>query len=609
MISWEQCWKGLQKCEQGKLHYKFVSLIDILHRFLLITLNIEAILGETSLAGRKKMLQKAATTGVDLDNVYAQTLQQIRDQKGNRSKLGMEVLMWISHAERPLRIDELCHALAVDMESTDLDRENIPPQDTVLGSCLGLAVVDPETSTIRLIHYTLQEYLSRPCILPDAHKTLGQKCLTYLNYNSVRGLPANGVPNRGDMPFLEYSSLCWGSHAKIGLSDQAKSLALELLNQSSNHISATLLLSQAGTSHSCSLAQHVWPGLHCAAYFGIVEVVAAWTKVTGCAINQRDCVGFTALMWAARQGNEGVVRLLLMRNNVNPDKPSNEGETPLWWASQNGHEGVVKLLLTQKKANPDKSNDDSKTPLWAASRNGHEGVVKLLLARNDVNPDKPNEQIITPLSCAAGQGHEGVVKLLLARSDVKPDKPNVGGETPLWRASNRGHEGVVELLLARDDVDPDKPTNDGRTPLWQASFHGREVVVKLLLARNDVNPDKPNEKIITPLSCAAGQGHEGVVKLLLARNDVKPDKRNVGGKTPLWLASNRGHEGVVQILLARNDVNPDEPNDKGETPLWAASHKKHEGVVNLLKQRCQSRPAKKRWRNTTLARFFTDMSP
>jgi len=94
------------------------------------------------------MLQRVATTGVDLDKVYDQTLLRIREQKGDRSRLGMEALMWVSHAERPLRIDELCHALAVEKEAAELDPENVPPQDTVLGSCLGLAVVDKETSIV-----------------------------------------------------------------------------------------------------------------------------------------------------------------------------------------------------------------------------------------------------------------------------------------------------------------------------------------------------------------------------------------------------------------------------------------------------------------------------
>ena len=400
------------------------------------------------------MLQKVATTGVDLDSTYTQTLQRIRDQKGDRSRLGIEALMWVSHAERPLRIDELRHALAVEMGSTDLDPDNIPPQNTVLGSCLGLAVVDAETSTVRLIHYTLQEYLSSPGILPDAHKTLGQTCLTYLNYKQVMRLPAKILKFEG-MLFLEYSSLYWGSHAKVDFSDHAKSLALELLNQSGNHISATLLIENKNIwdFHSCSLPYHLWPDLHCSSYFGIIEVVAALMERGGCDINQSDCMGFTPLMHAARQGDEGVAQLLLTRDDINPNKSDNNGGTPLWWASFFGHSGVAKLLLARDDINPDKPDNDGDTPLWWASYHEHSGVVKLLLTRNDVNPNKPDKHGATPLAWACHSGHKGIVKLLLKRDDVNPNMPKYLDETPLWWASFKGHRGVVRLLLAHKDID------------------------------------------------------------------------------------------------------------------------------------------------------------
>ena len=575
-----------------KLYSKFESLIDIVPRFLLVALNIEAILGETSLASRKKMLRKVATTGVGLDTVYAQTLQRIMEQKGDRSRLGMEVLMWVSHAERPLLIDELCHALAVDLESTGLDPENIRPQDTVLGSCLGLAVVDAETSTVRLIHYTLQEYLSRHGIFPDAHKTLGLTCLVYLNYEQIKGLPANGVSTLEDMPFLAHSSLHWGRHAKLELSDSAKSLALELLNRAGNHISVTLLFEQIGNFHSCSRPHHLWPSLHCASYFGIVEVMASLIQKEGCGINLSDCMDCTPLMWAAGQGNEGVVKTLLARNDINPDKPDKDGETPLLRASFQGHEGVVKLLLARNDVNPDKQNSKGQTPLWRASCYGHEGVVKLLLAQNNVNPDQPSKDGRTPLRTASWNGYEGVVKLLLARNDVNPDKPDNEGSTPLLSASGTGHEGVVKLLLARNNVNPNKLTNSGLTPLLAASWNGHEGVVKLLLARNDLNPDKPNNEGQTPRLFASQNGHEGVVKVLLARKDVDPDKASNEGGTPLWATSFNGHEGVVKLLLARNDVGPDKPSNDGRTPLRAASYNGHEGVVKLLLARNDVDPDK-----------------
>jgi len=361
------------------------------------------------------MLQRVATTGGDLDNVYYRTLGRIKEQKGDRSRLGMEVLMWVSHAERPLRIDELCHALAVEMGATDIDLENIRPQDTVLRSCLGLAVVDNETCTVRLIHYTVQEYLFRPGVLPDAHKILGQTCLTYLNYEQVKGLRVDGISNPRDMPFLEYSSLYWGSHAKIQLSDQAKSLALKLLNRFDNHISATLLLNQIEGRHSPPVARHLFTGLHCASYFGVAEVLATLIEPEGCDVNQRDCIGYTPLMWAAQRGHEAAARLLLIRGKVDPNKPDNDGRTPLWPASLNGHASVVRLLLNQDGISPDKPDNYGRTLLWWASASGKKEVVVQLLKRHDVNPDAPDIIGRTPLLVASMNGHREIVPLLQLR--------------------------------------------------------------------------------------------------------------------------------------------------------------------------------------------------
>ena len=497
------------------------------------------------------MLQKVATTGVDLDSVYAQTLQRIREQEDDRSKLGMEVLAWVSHSERPLRITELRHALAVEAESTDLDPDNIRPQDIVLGSCLGLVVADEETSTVRLIHYTLQEYLSGAGILPDAHKTLAQTCLAYLNYEKVKRLPVDKAPNLGDMPFLEYSSLYWGSHAKAALLDSTKQPALELLNGYNSHISSTLLGNYIERYNSSSLTHYPFTGLHCASYFGMVQAVAALIEMKDCDINQRDCMGFTPLMWAARQGNEEVVRLLLTRDDVDPKIPDNLGQTPLWWASFSGHSGVVRLLLTRDDIDPNKPDNLDQTPLWWASFFGNTEVAKILLTRDDVNPNKPDHLSQTPLWWASFFGYDEMVRLLLTRDDVDPNKPDRLGQTPLWWASHRGHGEVVRILLAREDNDPNKPDKLDQTPLWWASFFGHDEVVRLLLTREDVNPNKQDRLGQTPLWWASHGGHGGVVRLLLTRNDVDRNKPGNTGETPLVVASTHGHREIVALLQPR----------------------------------------------------------
>ena len=60
----------------------------------------------------------------------------------------------------------------------------------------------------------------------------------------------------------------------------------------------------------------------------------------------------------------GVVNLLFVRDDVNPDKQDTDGGTPLWWASYNRHEGLMKLLLTQDGVNPDKLDRYGESLLW-----------------------------------------------------------------------------------------------------------------------------------------------------------------------------------------------------------------------------------------------------
>ena len=131
----------------------------MVYRFLLVSLNIDAILGEVTISARRQKL-KEMTQGNHLGDAYATTLDRMKAQKDGRSTLGMGALMWVSNSERPLHTSELCHALGVKIGSTDLDHENVPEIQTILRCSLGLVTVEASSSTVRLVHYTLREYLS-----------------------------------------------------------------------------------------------------------------------------------------------------------------------------------------------------------------------------------------------------------------------------------------------------------------------------------------------------------------------------------------------------------------------------------------------------------------
>ncbi|RPA91562.1 hypothetical protein L873DRAFT_1752016 [Choiromyces venosus 120613-1] len=154
--------------------------------FLLVSLSIETILGETTISKRRKRLSEM-TKRQNVGDVYTATLERIKAQNGGKSRLAMDTLMWISHSEWPLRPDELCEALGVELGTPDLDIDNVPSILTIVECSLGLITVDSLSSEVRLVHFTLQEYLhDNPTLFQGPHSKMAEVGLTYLNFNSIR---------------------------------------------------------------------------------------------------------------------------------------------------------------------------------------------------------------------------------------------------------------------------------------------------------------------------------------------------------------------------------------------------------------------------------------
>ena len=89
--------------------------------------------------------------------------------------------------------------------------------------------------------------------------------------------------------------------------------------------------------------------------------------------------GAILLSWAARTGNEAVVKVLVEKGAA-VDSADQSGRTPLSWAAENGQEAVAKVLV-EKGAAVDSADEDGRTPLSWAAENGQEAVVKVLVEK------------------------------------------------------------------------------------------------------------------------------------------------------------------------------------------------------------------------------------
>lgn len=223
--------------------------------------------------------------------------------------------------------------------------------------------------------------------------------------------------------------------------------------------------------------------------------------------------------------------------------------TPLHWAAKQGHDIIVKILLDRDDIKPDLENIEYRTPLSFAAEHGHMPVVDLLLRQDNVNPNSKDNEDRTPLSFAAEHGHISVVELLLQQVNIEADAasydhnaagrwvPEDGGRTPLSFAAENGHLTVVKLLVQRDDVYADSMDDRNRSPLWWAAKHGHLAVVELLMQRDDVEKYSYNPLCDTPLSIAASYGQLAVVELLVQREDVEADSKDKDCRTPLSQAA------------------------------------------------------------------------
>jgi len=112
----------------------------------------------------------------------------------------------------------------------------------ILACTLGLVTVEKFSSTPRLIHYTLQEFLSHnPNLFLNPHSMIAEVCLTYLNFLRVKVISPTRPSVSGSLAFAEYSSLHWGTHARRETTEGVTTLALKLLDGYDQHISSKLV--------------------------------------------------------------------------------------------------------------------------------------------------------------------------------------------------------------------------------------------------------------------------------------------------------------------------------------------------------------------------------
>ncbi|XP_070762509.1 ankyrin repeat and protein kinase domain-containing protein 1 isoform X2 [Enoplosus armatus] len=297
----------------------------------------------------------------------------------------------------------------------------------------------------------------------------------------------------------------------------------------------------------------------------------------GAAATQGDEDQWTALHFAAQNGDDRTVRLLLDKGAV-ADAREKAGWMPLHLACQNGHETVVRLLLSRLSEEAVGEREaQGRTPLHLASAYGHLNIAKLLLSQG-ADPNATNCSLSTALHLSAEEGHNRVVRQLL-KSGVIIDSADSRGYTPLHLAALTGHTGICRQLLS-NGASQDSRTFQGWTPMHLAALRGHEATVVQLESQGGcVNARGDNGW--TPLHLACHQSEpEVVAKLLAAKADPNVSEDSEGW-TPLHAAcTSVSFLSVLHLISHHADVNA--INSRKATPLHLAAHHGCMPIVKAL---------------------------
>lgn len=456
-------------------------------RFLLAQLHLDFLIGNASPKAVRAALAKLSFGSEAYDHAYKDVMERIEAQVTDKRDLAKQFLSWITYAKRQLTTSELRDALAVEIGESELDKENLPQIEDMVSVCAGLVTVDEESDTIRLVHYTTQEYFERTRThwFPEAEIYITKTRVTYLSFSKFESGVCQTVADFKDRllwnPFYNDAASNWGHHGRKALT--LVHMTIDFLNNDAKVEASSQALFAMLTIFEISYSQIVprqMGGIHLAAYFGLHEELRAF--LSGQYTDLTDRYDRTPVSYAAENGHEAVVELLLEKDVDLESRDRREERTPLSYASGNGIEAIVKLLL-EKDVDLESKDSEARTPLlWAA--NGHEAAVKLLL-ENGVDLESQDRYDRKALSYAAENGHQAVIRLLLEKGADLESKDN-DSQTPLLYVARYGDEAVAELLLMSNNSCINSRGKLGRSSVYWAVLRKQKAVLNSLSSHGGV---------------------------------------------------------------------------------------------------------------------------
>ncbi|KAI4091895.1 MAG: hypothetical protein LQ344_003852 [Seirophora lacunosa] len=281
-----------------------------------------------------------------------------------------------------------------------------------------------------------------------------------------------------------------------------------------------------------------------------------------------------ALTEASIQGHTKIVDLLI-EEGCSLEQADAEGNTALHHACQQGHLAVVKSLITHN-ASVDVLGSEGRSALHLAMEAPTHQNVVMLLIQHKANVNARDASSRTSLHISAHQGNLAMCSYLLDEGALL-DAREAQSKTPLHIACEAGHYELVQMMLDRSQI---RPTETSFLAAFFAAVeYGHVRVAESFFSRGLKLQDLKRDRH-KPLILAVKSGYQAMVELMVHKG-CKVNVRDDNGWNALHFASHHGHYQIIEELLT-NGVSAKATTSRKETPLLLAVKGSHFPVVERL---------------------------
>ncbi|KAI0198650.1 hypothetical protein F4808DRAFT_472619 [Astrocystis sublimbata] len=406
-----------------------------------------------------------------LEALFCRVLRRILDRK--HEKITIKVFTWIAASTRPLTLEEIREAIAIEISQQYTKPERLHNDiDGIASVCGNLVHVDEECRSIQFAHHTVQRFLVQQSSLPlnsidyglhmffidieEADHFIGEICVTYLEFNDFKTtLSRQAKPVQLPMPH---------DIAEAALSKKFKRLWKIMQKYESRGALAPVHYDPSDHSNESSTTSQTIHNAHPFLKYASTN----WIQHTKRFHNMKS------KMWTTWR-NIIINGHDLASKPWQPESLKLDDHAILEWARKADHYALIRLIISDREL-----TSQEKTDIVIKAFERHSPVEFRIFLMNDMH-----DAIDQALQAVAGpvrSGHLAIVeRLLAAGANVNAAAARYDGRTALQAAAENGYLDIVEILLvAEADVNAAAAEVNGCTALRAALWGDNLEIVERL---------------------------------------------------------------------------------------------------------------------------------